>query len=54
MLGCSEEERLDEEVQGKVEMLIAELQGRIPFPVPDEDAQTLYNGFQSFKINIFE
>ncbi|KAB2001459.1 hypothetical protein ES319_D12G303500v1 [Gossypium barbadense] len=50
----SEEVKLDEEVQGKVETLIAELQGRIPFPVPDEDAQTLYNGFQSFKINVFD
>ncbi|TYG92012.1 hypothetical protein ES288_A12G309400v1 [Gossypium darwinii] len=50
----SEEVRLDEEVQGKVEMLIAELQRRIPFPVPDEDAQTLYNGFQSFKTNVFD
>ncbi|KAA3459681.1 carbonic anhydrase 2-like [Gossypium australe] len=50
----SEEVRLDEEVQGKVEMLIAELQRRIPFRVTDEDAQTLYDGFQSFKTNIFD
>ena len=53
-VGCSEEEGLDEEVQGKVEKFIAELQGRKPLSPRDPYAQWLDNGFHFFKNNIFE
>ncbi|XVE57140.1 hypothetical protein DITRI_Ditri04bG0067400 [Diplodiscus trichospermus] len=46
---------LDKEVQGKVEQLITELQGRRPGVLPwDTDAQRLENGFDFFKTNIFD
>ncbi|XVF12087.1 hypothetical protein REPUB_Repub08aG0084500 [Reevesia pubescens] len=50
----SEEEVLDKEVQEKVEKLIAELQGRIPLPPCDPDAQRLDDGFHFFKTNTFD
>ncbi|XVF50311.1 hypothetical protein PTKIN_Ptkin04bG0086600 [Pterospermum kingtungense] len=50
----SEEERLDEEIQEKVEKLIAELQGRKPHSRCDPDAQRLDDGFLFFKDNIFD
>ena len=53
-VGCSEEEGLDEEVQGKVEKFIAELQGRKPLSPGDPYAQRLDDGFDFFKNNIFE
>ncbi|GMI99470.1 BETA CARBONIC ANHYDRASE 2, CARBONIC ANHYDRASE 18, carbonic anhydrase 2 [Hibiscus trionum] len=49
----SEEQGLDEEVQAKVEMLIAELQGKRPFPPNDPPAQQILDGFHHFKTNIF-
>lgn len=48
------EEGLDEAVQGKVEKLIAELQGRKALPCCDPDAQRLDDGFLFFKNNIFD
>ncbi|XWS60729.1 hypothetical protein CRYUN_Cryun07bG0060800 [Craigia yunnanensis] len=48
------EEGLDEEVQGKVEKFIAELQGGRPLSPRDPYAQRLDDGFDFFKNNIFD
>ncbi|EOY20711.1 hypothetical protein QUC31_006999 [Theobroma cacao] len=51
----SEKDGLDQEVQGKVEKLIAELQGTRPPPPPcDPDAQRIEDGFDFFKKNIYD
>ncbi|OMO81463.1 Carbonic anhydrase [Corchorus capsularis] len=52
----SVKEGLDEKVQGKVEKLIAELQGTVPPSLEpfDPDAQKLELGFDFFKNNIFD
>ncbi|XP_021292341.1 carbonic anhydrase 2-like isoform X1 [Herrania umbratica] len=52
LISCREREGLDQEVQGKVERLIAELQGkRPPF---DPDARRIEDGFDFFKKNIYD
>ncbi|KAK8521460.1 hypothetical protein V6N12_005363 [Hibiscus sabdariffa] len=53
----SEEQVLDEEVQAKVEILIAELQGKKhgpPLHCKDPDARKLDHGFHFFKTSIFD
>lgn len=46
----SEEEGLDEEVKAKVEMLVAELQGKRNDPITQE----ISDGFRHFKTNVFD
>ncbi|XP_039057948.1 carbonic anhydrase 2-like isoform X2 [Hibiscus syriacus] len=50
----SQQQVVDEEVQAKVEMLIAELHGTKHHPPNDPDAQKLDHGFHFFKTNIFD